>query len=322
MIQKYITKFDKRQFMEQPKIEVFHRVDRVASQILPHEHDHFEFFFLLSDSFDYVVQNKTYHMKQNDLLVIPPGVIHFPDMSMRGVLYDRIVLWINRDFFNEMVRLDPDLQKAVLSDEPRAYQARLSAASSQMLYNLLSVILEDTEKKPPSYQLNTIGLTCQLVALLNRTIASMENLVANSRVNELSTNILFYIQNHITEELSLEKLSDEFFVSKGYLSKIFKDHFGISVYQYILQNKIDGVCGLIADDVSITEAASRYGFRDYPSFYRSFKKVTGMSPKAFRSALRNPEKGALPYTGNVLPGDINKDEAEEQDHEQDQDAGP
>ncbi len=44
-----------------------------------------------------------------------------------------------------------------------------------------------------------------------------------------------YIEEHLDEELTLEKLAGEFFVSKYYIAHIFKENIGLSIHQYIMK---------------------------------------------------------------------------------------
>lgn len=90
-----------------------------------------------------------------------------------------------------------------------------------------------------------------------------------------------YIQEHYREELSLDRLAGEFFVSKYYLSHRFKKTVNASVYRYIFQRRRLMAKDCLRGGVPPTECCERCGFRDYANFYRLFKAEYGVSPQAF-----------------------------------------
>jgi len=98
----------------------------------------------------------------------------------------------------------------------------------------------------------------------------------------LYTNLVDYIEEHLDEELSLERLADEFYVSKYHIAHVFKDNIGLSIHQYITKKRLTHCQEAIRAKMNITEVYHTYGFGDYSSFYRAFKKEFGISPKEYR----------------------------------------
>ena len=95
-------------------------------------------------------------------------------------------------------------------------------------------------------------------------------------------NLIYYIEEHLEEELSLEKLAGAFFVSRYYVAHVFKEQAGISVHQYILKKRMQASREAILGGENISQVYERFGFRDYSSFYRAFRREYGMSPKEYR----------------------------------------
>ena len=104
----------------------------------------------------------------------------------------------------------------------------------------------------------------------------------NTNDASLYTNLVEFIDDHLDEELSLERLADEFFVSKYHIAHVFKDNLGLSIHQYITKKRLRLCEEAIRARMNITDVYHTYGFGDYSSFYRAFKKEYGISPKEYR----------------------------------------
>lgn len=98
-------------------------------------------------------------------------------------------------------------------------------------------------------------------------------------------NIKEYIDIHYNEKITLDSLAEKFFINKFYLTRIFKNQFGVSINSYISQIRITHAKRLLRfTDKTIEEIASECGINDANYFSRMFKKIEGVSPHEFRKA--------------------------------------
>ena len=100
-----------------------------------------------------------------------------------------------------------------------------------------------------------------------------------------------FIQAHLTEELTLERLEKEFFVSREHIAREFKRQTGQTVHRYIVKARLDRCCALIEQGLPITEVYKTSGFGGYNHFFRAFKKEYGMTPKEYFSTTRQDARG-------------------------------
>ena len=99
--------------------------------------------------------------------------------------------------------------------------------------------------------------------------------------SELVRNTCAYIDENLSQSITLEQLAAQFFVSKYYLSHAFSREMGVSLYRYILLRRLLMARQLMAAGESAGAAARACGFADYTSFYRAFKSEYGISPRQF-----------------------------------------
>lgn len=101
--------------------------------------------------------------------------------------------------------------------------------------------------------------------------------------HSMAKEVCMYVLEHIEEELSVKILSERLFISKSYLSDIFKQNMGISLLEYITMVKMERAKMLLREEkLRNYEIADKLGFQDHEYFGRVFKKHTGISLTEFR----------------------------------------
>lgn len=96
---------------------------------------------------------------------------------------------------------------------------------------------------------------------------------------------LRYFNAHYPEKISLESVAEEVRLSPSYFSRLFKDEMNTSFSAYLNELRIDKSKALLGDrSIGLAEIAGRVGFDDQSYFTKIFKKVTGMSPGAYRES--------------------------------------
>ena len=101
--------------------------------------------------------------------------------------------------------------------------------------------------------------------------------------HQLIPDCIEYLRNHYAQKITIEELSNNFFLSKSYLSSLFKKATGSGVVEYLQHIRIDKACELLVEtDLSITEISTMVGYTDYRFFNKSFKKITGCTANEYR----------------------------------------
>ena len=99
--------------------------------------------------------------------------------------------------------------------------------------------------------------------------------------------IVKYINNHLSEELSLDIICDRFFISKSHINRKFKKVIGSTVWEYINIKRLLLAKELLHNGISPTNVYLKCGFKDYCTFFRAYKAKFGVSPKSSMHKIRN-----------------------------------
>ena len=93
-----------------------------------------------------------------------------------------------------------------------------------------------------------------------------------------------YIDEHCTEDLSLDQVAKTAGFSKYHFTRLFKQFTNVSFYKYVNQKRIEKAAEMLTEpNISITNVALSCGFESLSSFIRMFKIVKGCSPTEFRN---------------------------------------
>lgn len=98
--------------------------------------------------------------------------------------------------------------------------------------------------------------------------------------------VFLFIDQHIKEKISLSQITEGSMISQGYLSRIFRDQFGISTMEYIRLRKIQMVkINFIFTTYSTSDIAFTLGFNESSYLQKVFQKIEGISIQEFKKRI-------------------------------------
>jgi AraC-like DNA-binding protein len=115
---------------------------------------------------------------------------------------------------------------------------------------------------------------------LNRTVISnhinyLDSAIGNTKLLE----ILDYINKHLAEEITIDLLSENFYLNRYYLMHFFKEETGYTIGNYITEKRLLLAKDLVQNGCPVTQACYQSGFKNYSTFSRAFKKAFNTVPK-------------------------------------------
>ncbi|WP_022763998.1 AraC family transcriptional regulator [Butyrivibrio sp. XPD2006] len=257
----------------------FHIKSSESFDIPFHYHDFHKLILILDGNVKYYIEGLEYDLMPFDFVLVNRFLIHKPEIvegkTSKG--YDRIILYLSDDFLRQYGLLD-SFDKA---KELKSYVVRFPANVSAEIFNMFETVEADEKKQDSEYagRLTTrLDLMKALIAFNKACISEDFGFKPEARYNRKIIEIIEYIGNNLSKDLSIDLLADHFYMSKYHMMRTFKNETGYSIHQYISEKRILLARSYIMGGMPATNACIECGFRDYSSFSRAFKNQLGIMP--------------------------------------------
>ena len=268
------------------EITNFHYVHTYSlepTNVPPHRHDTYEIYYLLKGSVQYTVGSHQYQLSDGDLLLINDRELHEASFGESDG-YDRVVIHFKAEYLNGLYTSTFDLLEAFT--RRKVGQANLipgKLCSEYGVYELIQQIEDCIAVETPEMHV-TIKLNfARLLIVFSKIFhAHMNDGRQGEGHDRRVAAVIDYINHNFASEISLDLLEDRFAVSRYHLCHLFKVGTGYTVFEFLANRRVKKAKDFIRQGVPLLDICHMVGFSDYSSFYRTFRKVTGMSPRAFQ----------------------------------------
>lgn len=248
-----------------------------------HCHNYYELYYLIEGDIDYLVEGRQFHPAPHSMLLLTPNVFHGVKVKTNHP-YVRFTLHFLPDILSMerrhlLLSAFPSMEKH--SDKEIYY----SNAADYRIYSFFESMVECS-------RLNC-ELQSQLLPVYMEALLSQITVMSHTKQAEVPdgsgpdtiSKIIAYLNLHLTDPISLDQISEEFFISKHHLNKVFRKATGTTVWDYLLHKRIIYSQQLLINGHSAAETAAASGFGDYSAFYRAYTRIIGHSPLKDRGVL-------------------------------------
>ena len=244
----------------------------------PRAHNRNEILYFISGRAGYLVEGSVYKLVPGSIMIMRSGEMH-KIIIEENQPYERMALHFDADIVNA-------IDKSGILSEPfnnRPLGIGNLYSSNDIRIGHIYECLKSIDSSPEDEEMRRIAITSNLFAILYEIKLAFDERMNKKNSNKpnhsLTSEIIAYINANLSSELSLEMLSERFFISKTHLNRIFKIATGVTVWEYVKLKRLIMARNSILTGSSAIEACQNSGFNDYSAFYRAYKERFGVSPK-------------------------------------------
>ena len=242
-----------------------------------HAHEYYEIFYFVSGDAVYLVEGNKYPLEPGSIIIMREAETHRISF-LSDTPYERFTLHFSpsllKDTDPNQLLLQP-FHDRLLGQNNLYRPTEFKGEYPLSLLEAMCVSGEDLQEQ----RLAVLTYFYPLLNLLRNTFVEKKR-TAESGSRSTAEMLALYINGHLSEPLSLEHLSKQFFLSTSQLERLFKQATGSSIWDYIMIKRLLAARSMIRAGTPLGKAAQESGFRDYSSFYRAYIRKYGISPKS------------------------------------------
>ena len=244
-----------------------------------HTHNCSELFYVIEGQGQFLIEDQTYPVSVNDLVIVNPNVSH-TEVSLNASPLRYIVLGVE----------GLELTATNGNDNTNFCIVNFKTFRENILLCLQNM-LSEIENKHTGYEIICQDLMEILIVMLGRQ-TNFATILApiSKKTSRLCGSTKRYIDSHYQENITLDQLAEVCHVSKYHLAHAFTEEYGISPINYLISKRIAEAEHLLkTTDFSLNLISNTTGFSSSSYFAQIFRKQKGMSPTEFRKLSRKSE---------------------------------
>jgi AraC-like DNA-binding protein len=238
----------------------------------------------------FFINQNFYDISQNDIFIIPGGIIHRSAPGQYLPDYSSVVLF-DPSLIHDITLGESFgyLEAFHHSEKEKNYRIILQAQQGGVVDQFLTGMQQELASMTSGYRFRVLNLLhLLLMELLQvRKQEASKPAAKESKSHIWMKDILAYIDDRLHEDLSLPELAEQALVSPAHFSRVFKKLTGFQVTEYLLAKRILQAKKLLTQDgSSVSLIAEQCGFQSLSHFHRMFRRHIGLTPGQYRSRMR------------------------------------
>ena len=256
---------------------LFHLSEPQKGKIDYHYHEFCKLLLLRSGSGGYWIEGERYTLQPGDLVLIGSHCVHKPDFAP-DTPYERIIIYISPEFLRRQSAPDCDLE-AIFSGS-QGHILRPEEGERRKLYKLVSRLEQALSEESYGRVILCNGMLLRMIVAIGAGMQTRQAVQPSPLTprNGRIVDMMRYMETHLEEDISIDALAQQFYISKYHMMRLFRQETGQSIHDYITDRRLLRARDLMAKGVSATQCCYHAGFRTYSSFTRAYAKRFGTTP--------------------------------------------
>lgn len=263
-------------------------MNREVENYPPHWHTDLEIIMPLENNYTAILDNKSFILHPEDILIIPSGEMHELVAPPSG---KRLIFQVDHSIIREVNGFDSIYNKFF----PCAiFRKEEEIETHKLLTNLLLQICEEYNCTAPLYEASIHAMVISFFVHAGRIrlnkADTFTKVTKHKQQLYIDTffNLCTYINEHCAEDLTLEKLASMTGFSKSHFIRLFKEFAGVSYYEYLTKRRmLQAEILLDNQEYSIADIAMLSGFNSLATFNRVFRACHNCTPTDYRKRLKS-----------------------------------
>lgn len=261
--------------------------DNVEYEEYPtHWHTPVEIVMPLENGYNIICNDILFHLRVGDIIIIAPGALHkiYAEHGRR-IIFQADMKFMNA--FKDFESFFSFMQPAIMitpEDYPTIHEDAV---------RLVTECRDEYFSNAPLRDASICSKLLQMLVMISRVYTTQPNKFTDIKPNkqqeyiEKFISICDYINQHCTEDLTLDDMADRVGFSKYHFSRLFKEFTNVSFYKYLNGKRIAYAEKLLLDpEINVMEAAVRSGYNSISAFMRMFKIIKNCTPTEFRNMYK------------------------------------
>ena len=261
--------------------ELVYRDNVVTNTVSAHTHNVAEIYLTMTDLPDVLLNDMVFQVPRGTLIVIPPFCVHqlfhLENQEYKRYILNVDVCWVESVLLENAM----DIEYMKNADIPGV----IPLAPNQLLE--LMIRLNQFLPVQGEHDMKTIAAFFELLSYLTELVQEVGQknvepaLVVGSqkKVNE----VIAYIQENIMEGVTVEEIANHFYLNKDYVSRLFAKHVHTTIGRYVAIQRITIAQRLLRSGKTVQEVQEMMKYSSYAHFFKTFRKLTGISPSQYRN---------------------------------------
>jgi AraC-like DNA-binding protein len=265
-----------------------------------HWHTDIEIIMAVEDNYRIVIDKTDYIINPGDIIMIPSGEIHELYAPPSG---KRVIILLDNSILNSMNGLD-----SISTNFYPCFIIRANSSYYKQLTDILKQVRDEYIHRPLFCKASIYSLFINFFVIVGRNCIKRDkpyNTAKKQKQHQYIDkflNVCNYINEHCTEDITVDKLAAMAGFSKYHFSRLFYEFSGVTYYDYLMKRRVMYAEGLLCDpNLSIVEIAMQSGFNSLATFNRNFRTIKKCTPSAYRSMYNTKLYSCAPLS-NISAG--------------------